>query len=358
MIRILIFLVLLAAGLQGGGADNPPKPRYGKTNIADLVLIYHGGTHRKMEWDKEQFLPYVVHQDLQGKKNWLFDGFLFTEFLDGKGHYFAHGGENTSPARRHEWEELMERQFEAGRGFSALDQCIGDQIKEMGTPPFRHKLVVVTPVPLKDQKDWGKLDRQMDFSNDMDRVAAYKWYIDRFLERYKKANYRNFDLEGFYWVAEKDDTYRDILVAVGDYVRSKGLKLCWIPYWTAVGFDNWKTDKFDFAYIQPNYFFKNEVNYERLDAVCAFARGTGMGLEMEFDERALAGANDSKRDRLISYIEAFEQNGVFKEASVAYYQGNAGIYELYHSKNPPDREVLDRLAKIIVRRKKLKFSEE
>jgi len=354
--QFLIFLMLLNAGSLFCSATNKNKnPAYGKTNIADLVLIYHGGAHRTMEWTKDQFTPYVVHQNQQGRKDWLFDGFLFTEFLDGKGHHFAHGNATTELARQKEWAWLMERQFEKEKGFSALDQCIKEQIKEMGNPPFKHKLVVVMPVPEKIQKDWGSLSRPMDFSKRDDRIEACKWYIDRFLDRYQKEGYQYLKLEGFYWVSEKDSAYRDILVPVGDYIRSKNLKLYWIPYWTAFGFDNWKTDKFDFAYIQPNYFFKNEVNYERLDAVCAFAKGTNMGLEMEFDERALADAKDSKRERLINYIKAFEENDVFKEASVAWYQGGGTIYEFSRSKNPLDKEVMDRLANIIIKRKKMKL---
>jgi hypothetical protein len=351
-----IFLVMLSAAgsLSCQAAGKSKTAGYGKTNITDMVLIYHGGVHRTLEWNKDQFLPDVVHQNQQGRKDWLFDGFLFTEFLDGKGHHFAHGNKNTTLACRPEWEWLMERQFEKNKGFSGLDQCIGEQIKEMGNPPFRHKLVVVMPVPERKQKDWGSLDHPLDFSNDKDRIEACKWYIDRFLNRYQKEGYRHFDLEGFYWVSEKDSAYRDILVQVGDYIRSKKLRLFWIPYWTAIGFDNWKTDKFDFAYIQPNYFFKNEVNYERLDAVCAYAKGTGMGLEMEFDSRAMADAKESKRDRLISYIEAFEKNDVFREASIAYYEGGGTIYEFYRSKNPLDKEIMDRLAKIIIQRKKMK----
>ncbi len=264
--HILILLFLIVSGnFISSGAVKSKVVQYGKTNIADLVLIYYGGAHRTMEWNKDQFLPYVVHQNQQGKKDWLFDGFLFTEFLDGKGHHFAHGNENTTLARQPEWEWLMERQFEKNRGFSALDQCIGEQKLEIGNPSFRHKLVVVMPVPEKEQKDWGSLDHLLDFSKDQDRIEACKWYIDRFLDRYKNEGYKNLDLEGFYWVSEKDGAYRDILVEVGDYIRSKNLKLYWIPYWTAVGFDNWKTDKFDFAYIQPNYFFKNEVNYLKFD---------------------------------------------------------------------------------------------
>lgn len=351
--QFLFLLILLVSGdLFSTAAGKSKAARYGKTNIADMVLVYHGGVHRPIEWNKDQFLPYVVHQNQQGRKDWLFDGFLFTEFLDGKGHHFAHGNSNTTLACKPEWEWLTERQLEKDRGFSALDQCIRGQIKEIGKPSFRHKLVVAMPVPVKGQKDWGSLNRPMDFSNDADRIEACKWYIDQFLDRYSKEGYKNLDLEGFYWVSEKDDVYKDILVQVGDYIRSKNLRFFWIPYWTAIGFDNWKTDKFDFAYIQPNYFFKNEINYERLDAVCAFAKGTGMGLEMEFDSRALADAKDCKRDRLISYIEAFEKNDVFQDASIAYYEGGGTIYDFYRSKNPLDKAIMDRLAKIIIQRKK------
>lgn len=328
---------------------------YGKTNIADMVLIYHGNAQRPIEWNKSDFAPYVVYKDAEGKKDWLFDGFLFTEFLDGKGHYFAHGPANSSLAGKPEWEWLMKRQFEKGVAFSALDQCIGEQKQELGTPPFRHKVVAVMPVPMKGQSDWGNLDHTMDFNKDEDRIEACKWYIDHFLAEYQKENYQNIDFEGFYWVSEKDENFREILVQVGDYIRSKNLRLFWIPYWTAIGFDNWRTDKFDFAYIQPNYFFKNEVNYERLDAVCAFAKGTNMGLEMEFDSRALADAKDCKRDRLINYIEAFEKNDVFRDASIAYYEGGNAIYEFSRSKNPLDKELLDRLAKMIIQRKKMKW---
>lgn len=355
---LLLLLLSVTAGLCSHATEKSKAPRYGRTNIADMVLIYHGSKQRPLEWNKEQFTPYVVHQNQQGKKDWLFDGFLFTEFLDGKGHHFAHGNDQTTLARRPEWEWLIDRQLEKGVGISALDQCIGEQIKEMGKPSFRHKLVVVMPVPEKEQNNWGSLERSLDFSKDEDRIEACKWYIDQFLDRYQKEGYKNIDLEGFYWVSEKDVNHRDILVPVGDYIRSKNLRLFWIPYWTAIGFDNWKTDKFDFAYIQPNYFFKNDVNYERLDAVCAFAKGTNMGLEMEFDGRALAGSKDCKRDRLISYIEAFEKNDVFKEASVAYYEGGGTIYEFYRSANPLDKEIMDRLAKLIIRRKKMNFSEK
>ena len=136
-------------------SDKNKAPQYAKTNIADLVLIYQGGMHRNMDWNNEQFTPYVTYQNPQGKKDWLFDGFLFLEFKDGMGRCFAPGYEKKA-ARRTEWEWLMERQFEKDKAFSALDQCVGQQIKEMGKLSFRHKLIVGIPVAGKRSKRLGR----------------------------------------------------------------------------------------------------------------------------------------------------------------------------------------------------------
>lgn len=112
---LLLTMLFIAGSTISAISGTTPVSQYGKTNIADMVLIYYGGVHRTLEWNKDQFTPYVVHQNQQGKKDWLFDGFLFTEFLDGKGHHFAHGNEKTTLARRPEWEWLMERQFEKNK---------------------------------------------------------------------------------------------------------------------------------------------------------------------------------------------------------------------------------------------------
>lgn len=119
--------------------------------------------------------------------NWLFDGFLFLEFKDGKGRNYAPGYEKLN-ARRQEWEWLLDRNFEKGKAFSALNECIGEQISELGKPKFRHKVVAGIPSPILNQKDWGEIDGKMyDFGKVEDRIEAGKWYIDRFIDRYKKA---------------------------------------------------------------------------------------------------------------------------------------------------------------------------
>ncbi|GAA5219398.1 hypothetical protein GCM10025777_00280 [Membranihabitans marinus] len=328
---------------------------YGKTNIADLVLIYHGGVHRPMEWNEDQFLPYVVHEDAKGKKNWLFDGFLFLEFKDGKGREFAPGYEKAN-ARKQEWMWLANRHFEQGKALSALDRCIENQIKDLGKPFFKHKVIIGIPSPILNQKDWGELDgQQLDFSIVEDRLKAVDWYLDMFLKKFKEQNYQNLELEGFYWVDESVSECEDILPSIGDNIRDKGYRFFWIPYWKSYGHERWKELGFDFAWLQPNHFFSKDVEDQRINNACALASSLNMGLEMEFDGRALAGSKANMRNRLLTYIEGFEENLVYKKASLAYYEGGNGIYLFSKSDNVKDTEMLDILAEKIIKRKKKLF---
>jgi hypothetical protein len=349
---IIIYILCITAT---GWAQQTSQGQYGKTNIADLVLIYQGGTHRPMEWTKEQFLPYIIHEDSKGKKNWLYDGFLFLEFKDGKGRVYAPGYDKLN-ARKTEWEWLLDRNFEKNKAFYALNEAIQEQKPKMKKLVFKHKLVVGIPSPIFNQKDWGQVDgKDMDFSKHEDRITAGKWYIDRFLERYKAAAYANLKLEGFYWVDEDVNGCAEILEPLGDYIRSKGLRFYWIPYWNAKGFDQWRKFKFDFAWLQPNHFFNKKIPDSRIDQACDLAKKLGMGVEMEFDSHALNGSKEQKSGRLKAYIEAFKRNGAFAESPIAYYEGGNGMYLFSKSKDPKDKALMDELAVEIIKRKNKSF---
>lgn len=168
MIKYILILLIAASVQKCTTEDENPKPgeivdsnivspTYGKTKIADLVLIYQGGGHRPMEWTKDQFLPYVVHEDQQGNKNWLFDGFLFLEFKDGKGHNYAPGYDKLN-ARCPEWEWLLDRRFAKDKAFSSLNQCIAEQKAAIGNPGFKHKMISGIPSPILNQDDWGEIN--------------------------------------------------------------------------------------------------------------------------------------------------------------------------------------------------------
>ena len=71
--------VLMAYKNTAVPEDNKKNENTG-TDISDLVLIYHGSTHRP-DWNTDQLKPYVYTENESGF-HWLFDGFLFLEIFD------------------------------------------------------------------------------------------------------------------------------------------------------------------------------------------------------------------------------------------------------------------------------------
>lgn len=341
----------LCLALPGISARDAADKGFKTYPVNDLALIYQGGVHR-IDWNKDEFRPYVVHEFADGHKEWLFDGFLFLEFTDGNGTSIATRYSDKN-ADRATWEWLLDRIFEEGKGLSALDQCIDEQIKEMGKPKFKHKIVLSIPEIMPEGTYWGELDGEtMDFSRREHQVKATKWYIDQLRKRFKDARYKHLELTGYYWLAEDIDVTKDLAAAVSQYVRKKLKKsFVWIPYWQAAGHDRWSELGFDIAYQQPNHFFSHDIPDERLDLACETGLRHNMGMEMEFDEKALADHPETSYDRLVAYIDYFEKHGVFERSAIAYYSGCHAVADLANSTNPKDHQVLDRLAKLIVDRR-------
>ena len=338
-------LSLLIAGYEVSAQPAPGK-YLPMTDIRDLVLIYQGGSHR-MDYNAEQLRPYVVHEDRFGNRDWLFDGFLFLEFDSGEGvSYHVRG--SAPLARKEDWAWLVDRHFESGKGIAALDDCIAAAVRELGEPPFRHKVVIGIPEPPRGQKDWGELEgRKLDFSNEEDRIAACKWYADLLEERFRSSGFRHLELAGFYWLPEILRQSREVTRALGDYVRSKGLRFYWIPYYTAQGYSEWRDLGFDAAYLQPTYFWNRKIGDERVDRACELARTYGMGLEMEFDMRASVKSEECRRDRGMGYMSSFRRNGVYRSSAIAYYEGGGGVYYFTKTTAPEDRAFIDTLAYFI-----------
>ena len=191
----------------------------------------------------------------------------------------------------------------------------------------------------------------MDFSRQEDQVKATRWYIDELMKRFKQAKYKHLKLSGFYWLAEDIDFTKDLSVPLSKYIHSMNKTFCWIPYWQAKGYNQWRELGFDIAYQQPNHFFKASIPDKRLEEACQSAATLNMGMELEFDERALFDAKDSFYNRLVAYIDHFERQQAFRTSAMAYYSGNHAVLDMYKSTNPKDHEVMDRLANLIVSRR-------
>src|SRR4029453_14226542 len=136
--------------------------------LSDIFLIYQGGTDR-LPWTPEQFAPYVSARTSDGREHWLFDGFLFIEFRDNRGHMYS-AGLSQKPARQEDWLWLIERNFAPGTGVPALDQAIDLASRRLGAPQRRRQVILTLPQPIPSLRDWGTLNgRAMDFAGPKDR---------------------------------------------------------------------------------------------------------------------------------------------------------------------------------------------
>ncbi len=347
----ILLLVLCWIIIPDAFAKNPT---YAVDPITDLALIYQGGVKRP-DWNVKDLEPYVAHKFANGKKEWLFDGFLFLEFSDGMDNAFGNGMAKNKAKKEH-WEWLLNRVFEKNKGLDALDKCIGKMKKELGEPSFRHKVVIALPSALMKQTDWGTLDgKALDFNNQDDQTKAEIWYIDKLLKRYEKQNYKNFDLEGLYWLDEDSIHCKSLPARISPYIHSKGLRFYWIPYFKARGFDKWRELGFDIVYHQPNHFFSTDIPDSRLDLACEVADAHGMAMEFEMDRRAIHNSKEKGfTRRMEEYMDAFDRHDVWEKSAVAYYTGTKGFMELGQSKDPRDIELIDRFASIIVRRQAMR----
>lgn len=124
MNRIIVSLSLLLGALCVMGQ------KFATCDVRDLALIYQGGTHR-CDWTEPEIEPYVTHRFSDGSEQWIFDGFLFLEFKDARGHQFSPGYDKVN-ATRAEWEWYIDRLFEKEKSLHALDAVISRKKNELG----------------------------------------------------------------------------------------------------------------------------------------------------------------------------------------------------------------------------------
>lgn len=338
-------------------------------DYTDMVLLYGGGRQRYIpNWDNDRLSSYVTYTDEAGNETWFFDAFLFLEFADyGSGSAmvtYATGYKDPSTgtildsATKKDWERLVDYYFLKGHNIAALDETVGNAAIRLGQPKKKPRVVITIPEPITRKNwsvtgasttYWGEVDgKTLDFSKAADRVEACRWYIDRVRALFNDRAYKNVELAGFYWIAEKSTDSSTILAAISDYLHSLNYSFNWIPYFTAQGYAQWQQWGFDYAYLQPNYFFNDATPLSRLDEACNMGIAAKMGMEMEFDDNALA--SNGRGYKLRNYMDAFRRYKVWDERRIAYYQGNNTVHTLKHSLKAEDNELYHEFAKFVTTR--------
>ena len=329
-------------------------PRY-----SNMALIYGGSAHRDpFRWDKERFDSHVTWTDTLGKEHWLFDAFLAIEFVDTQYNMEYAGGYGRQAANKESWTRLLDYWFEEGYGFDALDQSIEDAIGRLGEPPVKRKVVMTMPDAILHEqfKDinsstqyWGYLDGKMlDFNQSSERVSAMRWFVDETRRRWSLAGYKNLELIGFYCVSEdlavpgygySQDLKRweDVYPAISKYVHSCNETMNWIPYFKAAGHQLWADFGFDYAMMQPNYFW--HANYNMNDFKTIIQK-YGLSMEFEFDDAVLEKSEGymDYRVRFNKYISLCKELDLFRKRELSYYMGGNTLYNLKHSESAKDKE--------------------
>ncbi|WP_394826386.1 DUF4855 domain-containing protein [Pendulispora albinea] len=291
-----------APGADGGphpwaadaGADlGYPSPE--AAGFHHLALVYKRAQDRR----SSDFVPYVAWQK-DGRPRagqWLFDAFVFLAFKAPSGVALDYGASTQA-----DWEALLDawlgpRDSGARGEIGALDDAISataaatsDEGRIMGAPPGPRRIALAMPWMNPEVTDFGDVDgdgTRENLARSEDRARVAKWYAAQVRERFRARHYAHVESWGLYFMRE-DIVHEDAvsLPSVTRAVHGEGLRMLFIPYYAAPGWDAWRGLGFDVAILQPSYAFRSwidggRVTRSRLAAAADFARTKGLGVEVE-----------------------------------------------------------------------------
>ena len=291
----------------------------------------------------ETLLPYVGYYDTNGKlQSMFFDSFLLlpcvTKGPSGGSMYLS-----SNPAIASDWQAYIDDVFVSGYNLDALNTAVGKVKKELGKSDYKAKIFFTLIYPASGQTNFGTIGgRKYDFSKLQDRIDICKWQVDNYISLFKKGNYENLELYGFYWFEEfintKDSAEKTLLTTSTDYMRSKGYKSVWIPYYMAQGWNKWKEYGFDIACLQPNYMFNANAESDRIKNAVSYASQYNMCNEMEASSKIISSAD--YYNRYLTYLRDFASQGAMNAVKM-YYQDVKFYYSCYESTVPEIRLLYD-----------------
>lgn len=341
-------------GGQLDGTEAPFKPYEekpsqgfdrGAEGYRDMVVLYCGYDYDAennktyssdyVNATEEMLLPYVAYLDAEGNvKDTMFDSVVYCSLQGlcpsgGKLHY-QNGSYNT----KEDWETFANSALSDTYNAAALNNVVGKVKEQLGTKDYKMRLVIATPYAYANQtRDFGDIDgdgKAERGNTPEERLAIYEWYMDYVSGLFESKGYEHLEFGGFYWTSESI-TYTNMgsdipfIQAVADKCHEKGLKLFWIPFYLAAGFED-ANDVFDTAFMQPNYSFLSYAKQGMFNSFAETINKYGMGIEMELHwdlaNPGSAGFNEALK-RYRAYLNYGYITGYMTGAAHAYYQNAA-----------------------------------
>lgn len=229
------------------------------------------------------------------------------------------GSYETGTTNDKDWSWLLDRLFGSGNQVKNLQNAAEEASKLLGKE-VTLKVIIVIPLP----------DPNLNFS---ERVTKVKTYVDKVIDNFYSSNFKNLKLEGFYWMSETaPEGDRQLIKESCNYIRKRGLKAYWIPYFNAQGYENWKELGFDYVMLQPNFAFY-DLTLQRFKEVNDRIKKYNLTIEMELP---MYTNNPNLRDwkqSFVFYLNASLFYGWNKLTPQSYYYVNA-FYEMYNNEKP------------------------
>lgn len=153
------------------------------------------------------------------------------------------------------------------------------------------KLQVIIMLPYLDANGQENFSSTLNFSIKSHRQQAVQWYVDSIKENIK--SYPMLHLWGIYLMRE-DISFginEEITIEISQIVHQEQLRLLWIPYTSAINWNNWTSLGIDVAILQPGYAFSSPLmqgtfHAGRLRAAAKLAKKYGLGVEIELNQGA------------------------------------------------------------------------
>jgi len=316
--------------------------------VHNIFLSYHcnpdGGKHSENGLiTMEEYLPHVGYYDQSGKLvDTFYDGFLYLPYTSFNFSDYACSLDG--------WKFYLDDIYTEDRNMDALNQAVEKVKTELNKPNYKCTVFTSILYPWtklyvsKTPNTFGDLNGDgvnESFASLENRKKAVKWMMDQEYNRFKAGNYDNLEFGGFYWfeeaisVGSADD--KELINYAADYAHSLGVKIFWIPYYCASGYDRWQEYGFDLVCMQPNYMFGNSSDPSVLQSTAEKAIDLGMCVEIEM--------NSLSREEVLRYLEylsAGEKYGYMNAVKIYYQGGVPGVvYSAYKSKDPFERAVYD-----------------
>lgn len=232
--------------------------------------------HKINNWNESELEPYISYI-LQGKGiDTMFGGLIFNPISSKKGRYiyplYATLGKL---ANIEDWHLAIYNLFARNQNLHAASL-------------FKRPLDiwVALPYPLPLQDSFGVIkNKSLNFQEEEDRLLALKWWIDCFLDRWKKENqlHSYLTFRGFVWQRDAIN-YQDISLvkSVNSYIREVNYLSMWLPNYGSTNVIDWQKLGFSVSCVNSNFYGNTHYDYKWINNCSAFAKYYHIGMQIYF----------------------------------------------------------------------------